>query len=79
LTESSQILSGGLWIRVPKFANILTNFNVRKGQVVSINWWPFQLRLNFLHQKWSKTEQFNRTRRKDKNMHQSIINFFQTE
>jgi hypothetical protein len=74
-----QVTTGELWIRVPTFLNILTNFNVRKGQVVSINWWAFQLILNLLHQQWSKTEKFNRTRRIDKNMQKSIINFFQTE
>jgi hypothetical protein len=35
--------------------------------------------LNLLHQKWRRTEKFNRTRKIDKNMHKSIINFFQTE
>jgi hypothetical protein len=35
--------------------------------------------LHLLDQKWSKTEQFNMTRRIDNNMHKFIINFLQTQ
>jgi hypothetical protein len=35
--------------------------------------------LHLLDQKYSKTEQFNITRRIDKNMHKFIINFLKTQ